>query len=134
MCIRDYLRGLDEGHRNVCLVPASAHGTNPASAAMAGMKVVVVKNTAAGDVDLKDLRAKVDKHALNLAALMVRGWLRMGGCCVHVCGVTLLPVAAVLLRHRSPTRLRTVCSRSTSLRRSIWCTRLVARSTWTEPT
>lgn len=86
MCIRDYLRGLDEGHRNVCLVPASAHGTNPASAAMAGMKVVVVKNTAAGDVDLKDLRAKVDKHALNLAALMVRGWLRMGGCCVHVCG------------------------------------------------
>ena len=72
MAIRGYLAEKGEGHRNVCLCPASAHGTNPASAAMAGMKVVVVKNTEEGNVDIEDLRAKAEKHAGNVAALMVR--------------------------------------------------------------
>lgn len=72
MAIRAYLAEKGEGHRNVCLCPASAHGTNPASAAMAGMKVVVVKNTPEGNVDIDDLRAKAEKHADKVAALMVR--------------------------------------------------------------
>ena len=59
-----------EAHRNVCLIPSSAHGTNPASASMAGMRVVVVACEEAGDIDLDDLKAKVAEHAANLAALM----------------------------------------------------------------
>src|SRR5262249_48207735 len=58
-------------HRNVCLIPSSAHGTNPASASMAGMRVVVVACTEAGDIDEADLKAKVAEHAANLAALMI---------------------------------------------------------------
>jgi glycine dehydrogenase len=58
-------------HRDVCLIPQSAHGTNPASAVMAGMKVVVVKTDASGNIDLGDLRAKAETHRENLAALMV---------------------------------------------------------------
>ncbi|MCW5593597.1 MAG: aminomethyl-transferring glycine dehydrogenase, partial [Burkholderiales bacterium] len=60
-----------EGHRNVCLIPSSAHGTNPASAHMAGMQVVVVACDDNGNVDLADLRAKAAQHAANLAAIMV---------------------------------------------------------------
>ncbi len=60
-----------EPHRNVCLIPSSAHGTNPASAHMAGMKVVVVACDADGNVDLADLQAKADEHARDLAAIMV---------------------------------------------------------------
>ena len=60
-----------EPHRDVCLIPVSAHGTNPASAVMAGMRVVVVKCTDSGDVDVEDLRAKAEQHAERLAALMV---------------------------------------------------------------
>ena len=60
-----------EAHRDVCLIPSSAHGTNPASAAMAGLKVVVVGCDRDGNVDLADLRAKAEKHADRLAALMV---------------------------------------------------------------
>jgi glycine dehydrogenase len=60
-----------ESHRDVCLIPQSAHGTNPASAVMAGMKVVVVKNTDAGDIDMADLAAKAKEHSKNLAAIMV---------------------------------------------------------------
>ncbi|XDZ65278.1 aminomethyl-transferring glycine dehydrogenase [Alphaproteobacteria bacterium LSUCC0684] len=71
MAIRAWHRSRDEGHRNVCLIPASAHGTNPASAAMAGMKVVVVDCDGDGNVDLEDLNARADEHADNLAALMV---------------------------------------------------------------
>ena len=58
-------------HRDVCLIPSSAHGTNPASAVMAGMKVVVVRCDRDGNVDLADLRAKAEQHAATLAALMV---------------------------------------------------------------
>ncbi|PLW92778.1 MAG: glycine dehydrogenase (aminomethyl-transferring) [Marinilabiliales bacterium] len=58
-------------HRNICLIPSSAHGTNPASAAMAGMKVVVVKADENGNVDLNDLREKTEKHSNELAALMI---------------------------------------------------------------
>jgi glycine dehydrogenase len=60
-----------QGHRNVCLIPSSAHGTNPASAVMAGMQVVVVKTDAAGNIDVADLEARAKEHAANLAALMV---------------------------------------------------------------
>jgi len=71
LCIQDYHRSRGEGHRDVCLIPQSAHGTNPASAVMAGMKVVVVATDPEGNVDLADLRAKAEQHADRLAALMV---------------------------------------------------------------
>jgi len=71
LVIRAYHRSRDEGHRNVCLIPTSAHGTNPASAVMAGMKVVAVKCDDQGNIDVDDLRAKADKHKDDLAALMV---------------------------------------------------------------
>jgi glycine dehydrogenase len=71
LAIREYHRSRNETHRNVCLIPTSAHGTNPASAAMAGLKVVPVATLKDGDVDLADLRAKADEHARDLAALMV---------------------------------------------------------------
>ncbi|WP_084614767.1 aminomethyl-transferring glycine dehydrogenase [Nakamurella lactea] len=75
LAIRAYHRSRGEEHRTVCLIPASAHGTNAASAVMAGMKVVVVGTAAdgadAGNIDMADLRAKIDLHADNLAAIMV---------------------------------------------------------------
>ena len=71
LCIRAWHLSRDEGHRNICLIPKSAHGTNPASAVMAGMKVVVVACDDNGNIDVDDLRAKAEKHSDNLAALMV---------------------------------------------------------------
>ena len=71
LAIREYHKSQNEGHRNVCLIPTSAHGTNPASATMAGFKVVAVACLKDGDIDLADLRAKADEHARDLAALMV---------------------------------------------------------------
>ncbi|HKV07743.1 MAG TPA: aminomethyl-transferring glycine dehydrogenase, partial [Thermoanaerobaculia bacterium] len=71
LVIRAYHRARGDGHRDVCLIPVSAHGTNPASAVMAGMKVVVVACDAHGNVDLPDLRAKAGTHRDRLAALMV---------------------------------------------------------------
>ncbi|MBR9854546.1 MAG: aminomethyl-transferring glycine dehydrogenase [Algicola sp.] len=71
MVIRAYHESRGEGHRNICIIPASAHGTNPASAVMAGMKVVVTKTDDKGNIDVSDLEEKVLKHAENLAALMV---------------------------------------------------------------
>ncbi len=71
LVIRAYHLANGHTHRNVCLIPESAHGTNPASAVIAGMKVVGVKNLPNGAVDINDLRAKADEHAANLAALMV---------------------------------------------------------------
>src|SRR6266566_2116491 len=71
LAIREYHASRDEAHRNVCLIPTSAHGTNPASAVMAGFKVVSVACLKDGDIDLADLRAKADAHARDLAALMV---------------------------------------------------------------
>ncbi len=71
MVIRSYFEAKGEGHRNVVLIPQSAHGTNPASAAMAGMQVVVVKNLESGETDLVDLKEKCEKHKDNLAALMI---------------------------------------------------------------
>ena len=71
MTIRKYHQANGDDHRNICLVPSSAHGTNPASAVMAGMKVVVIKATEKGNIDLTDLQEKVDKHSNELAALMV---------------------------------------------------------------
>ncbi len=71
MAIRGYHRSQGEAHRNVCLIPASAHGTNAASAAMAGMKVVVVSCDETGGVDLDDLRSKVQAHREDLAAVML---------------------------------------------------------------
>jgi len=71
LVIRAYHESRGESHRNICLIPSSAHGTNPASAVMAGMKVVVTKSTKEGNIDLEDLREKALKHKDNLAALMV---------------------------------------------------------------
>jgi glycine dehydrogenase len=71
LAIRAYHRSRNEGHRNICLIPESAHGTNPASAQMCGMDVVVVKCDSSGNVDVADLRAKAEKHSANLAALMI---------------------------------------------------------------
>ncbi len=71
LAIRAYHRARGEGHRNICLIPESAHGTNPASAQMCGMEVVVVKCDANGNVDVADLKARAQQHAANLAALMV---------------------------------------------------------------
>lgn len=71
LAIRQYHRARGDDHRNVCLIPASAHGTNAASAAMAGMRVVVVACDSDGNVDLDDLHAKIAANAENLAAIMV---------------------------------------------------------------
>nr|WP_299385668.1 aminomethyl-transferring glycine dehydrogenase [Allomuricauda sp.] len=71
MTIKAYHESRGEGHRNICIIPASAHGTNPASAVMAGMKVVVTKTDDHGNIDVADLEEKVNLHSDNLAALMV---------------------------------------------------------------
>jgi glycine dehydrogenase len=71
LIIEAWHRSRGEGHRDVCLIPSSAHGTNPASAQMAGMKVVVVGCDESGNVDVDDLRAKAEAHAGELAALMI---------------------------------------------------------------
>jgi glycine dehydrogenase len=71
MAIRAYHLSRGDNHRNVCLIPASAHGTNPASAAMAGMEIIVTKTMDNGNIDVEDLRAKAILHKDNLSALMV---------------------------------------------------------------
>jgi glycine dehydrogenase len=71
LTIRAWHESRGDAHRDVCLIPASAHGTNPASAVMAGFKVVVVACDAHGNIDLKDLAAKAEQHKANLAAVMV---------------------------------------------------------------
>jgi glycine dehydrogenase len=71
LVIDAYHNSRNEAHRNVCLIPQSAHGTNPASAVMAGMQVVVVKTDSRGNIDVADLTAKAEEHGLHLAALMV---------------------------------------------------------------
>src|SRR3981189_2667318 len=71
LAIRAYHAARGEPHRKICLIPSSAHGTNPASAAMVGMEVVVVACDARGDVDVNDLRAKAEKHSNDLAAIMI---------------------------------------------------------------
>ncbi len=71
LVIRKYHQGRGEGHRDICLIPASSHGTNPASAHLAGLRVVVVDCDELGNVDMGDLKAKVGQHADNLAALMI---------------------------------------------------------------
>ncbi|MTI09971.1 aminomethyl-transferring glycine dehydrogenase [Curvivirga aplysinae] len=71
LCIAKYHQARGEGHRDICLIPSSAHGTNPASAVMAGMKVVVTKCDDDGNVDVDDLRAKAEQYSDNLAALMI---------------------------------------------------------------
>jgi glycine dehydrogenase len=71
LVIMRYHEARGQGHRRVCLIPQSAHGTNPASAAMAGMSIVVVKTDASGNIDVADLRAKAEQHKDDLAALMV---------------------------------------------------------------
>jgi glycine dehydrogenase len=71
LVIRAYLKATGQAHRTTCLIPASAHGTNPASAVMAGMRVVVVKTNARGEIDVADLTAKAAQHRDTLGALMV---------------------------------------------------------------
>ena len=71
MVIRAYHQSRGDDHRNICLIPASAHGTNPASAVMAGMKVIVTKTDVEGNIDWDDLSEKAAQHAENLAGLMI---------------------------------------------------------------
>ncbi|RKS01740.1 glycine dehydrogenase (decarboxylating) [Flavobacterium sp. 102] len=71
MAIRAYHQSRGDNHRNVCLIPSSAHGTNPASAAMAGMQIIVTKTMENGNIDVEDLRARAIEHKDNLSALMV---------------------------------------------------------------
>jgi len=71
MLIKAYLHSQGEFQRNICLIPASAHGTNPASSAMAGLKVIVVKTDMNGNIDIDDLRQKAEEHKEELAALMI---------------------------------------------------------------
>ena len=71
LTIARYHRAQGQGHRNVCLIPMSAHGTNPASAQMVGWKVVVVKSAENGDIDLDDFRAKAEQHSDTLAGCMI---------------------------------------------------------------
>ena len=71
LVIKAYLDSIGQSHRNICLIPASAHGTNPASSIMAGMEVVVVKCDAQGNIDLNDLKEKAELHRANLAAIMI---------------------------------------------------------------
>ncbi len=71
LVIREYHKSKNQSHRNICLIPSSAHGTNPASAIMVGMQVVVTKCDENGNVDVKDLKEKAIEHSQNLAALMV---------------------------------------------------------------
>jgi glycine dehydrogenase len=95
LAIRAYHAARGEPHRLVCLIPASAHGTNPASAVMAGLKTVVVGCDRDGNIDIADLRAKAEKNAANLAALMVtypsthgvfEGGIKEMAEIVHACG------------------------------------------------
>lgn len=71
LTIQAYHRANGQGHRDICLIPTSAHGTNPASAQMVGMKVVVVGVAPNGDIDMDDFRAKAEQHSANLAACMI---------------------------------------------------------------
>jgi len=71
LVIHEYLKSIGQGHRNICLIPASAHGTNPASSVMAGFEVVVVKCDDNGNIDVDDLKSKAAQHADNLAATMI---------------------------------------------------------------
>ena len=71
LVIHKYHESRGEGHRDICLIPQSAHGTNPASAVMAGLQVVVVKTDPNGNIDVADLKAKAEAHKANLSALMV---------------------------------------------------------------
>lgn len=71
LAIRRYQESEGQSHRNICLIPSSAHGTNPASASMMGLKVVVVKTDESGNIDLVDLKAKTEEHSDNLSSLMI---------------------------------------------------------------
>lgn len=71
MVIRDYQKSIGQGHRNICIIPSSAHGTNPASAVLAGLQVVVSPADENGNINLEDLKAKALEHKDNLCALMV---------------------------------------------------------------
>ena len=71
MVIKSYLNKIGQSHRDICLIPSSAHGTNPASAIMAGLKVIVIGTDDKGNIDIENLKIKVEEHKDNLAALMI---------------------------------------------------------------
>ncbi len=71
LAIRRYYQHMGEDHRDICLIPSSAHGTNPASASMIGLKIVVIKTDREGNIDLEDLKAKAKVHSANLCCLMI---------------------------------------------------------------
>ncbi len=94
LVIREYLASIGQGHRNICLIPASAHGTNPASSVMAGLKVVVVKCDERGNIDMSDLKAKAEQYSENLAATMITYPSTHG-----VFEETILEVVEIIHRH-----------------------------------
>ena len=71
LVIKSYLNDIGQGDRNICLIPSSAHGTNPASAVMAGFKVVVIKTDEFGNIDLEDIENRITEYNDNIAALMI---------------------------------------------------------------
>lgn len=71
LAIRRYFESINQGHRNICLIPASAHGTNPATASIAGLKVVVVSTDKNGNINIEELKKKAEEHSANLCCLMV---------------------------------------------------------------
>merc|ERR1719362_748638 len=71
LAIRHYQKNNGQGHRNICLIPSSAHGTNPASARKCGLEVIVVKSDPNGNVDVEDLKEKCDKYKDTLSSLMI---------------------------------------------------------------
>lgn len=121
--IRAYHRSRGDKHRNICLIPGSAHGTNPASAIMAGMKVVAVKNKSDGTLDLEDLRAKAEKNKDNLAAFMVTYPSTYG---VFEDGVRFAILHELVSRITDSTLFR-------SKRLVISFTRMVVKYTWMVP-
>jgi glycine dehydrogenase len=71
IAIRRFFESIGQGHRNICIIPASAHGTNPATAALAGLKIVVVSTDKNGNINIEDMTKKVEEHSANLCCLMI---------------------------------------------------------------
>jgi glycine dehydrogenase len=132
MVIRAYFRDRKETQRDVCLIPASAHGTNPASAVMAGMRVVVVASTADGNIDVDDLRRKAAEHKARLAALMVTYPSTHGvfeESIQDICAIVHQYGGQVYMDGAAPTCATSTCTRR-SASRTAAAARAWARSAW----
>jgi glycine dehydrogenase len=126
MAIRAYHHSRGDHHRDVCIIPVSAHGTNPASAAMVGYKIVVVGTDELGNIDIPELKAAAEKHKDNLAALMVTYVLGLSRICLHVCPYR----TDTFLFTITATPARTACTRTASRTCATRFTRTAGRCTW----